>query len=409
MSVIDATSQPLSADAVTTSPATPRTSWRIPEIDGVRALAMLMVFTYHAWENGDAPRHMVHLLGREFNLFGMLGQFPAGVDLFMVLSGFCLFLPICKRVGAPVGWDWKDYARRRVQRIVPTYYVAILFATLLPYVLVILFHLLHQKANWQPLPSAKQYITHLTFTHTLFPDTWAGVCGAFWSLGLEAQFYLVFPLVIWAYAKYGIRVSAAMVVISVVYRVVASKLTDPGWTPQFLVGIFFLGRWMEFALGMLAAYTVAAYRRKDRTRPGWEGTLAITGGLGLYALATSPLVDSMWAFPARELLLGTAYAILMTALCITATPIRKLFASKPMVKLALFSYSLFLIHQPLAYYMSEMFKKVLHLGGEKRFLMLLTVGFAIIAGISYLFFLLFEKPFLPKHRELAPAPQPNAS
>ncbi len=408
MSAIETTSPVSMMEAVTISRTPPKLSWRIPEIDGVRALAMLMVFTYHVWENGDSPRHIIHLLGLNIDLFGMFNQFPAGVDMFMVLSGFCLFLPICKREGAPVGWDWKDYARRRVQRIVPTYYIAIMFATLLPYVLVVLFHLLHQKANWPPHPSAMQFLTHMTFTHTLFPGTWSGICGAFWSLGLEAQFYLVFPLVIWAYAKYGIRVTGAMVLISVLYRLIGAKIVDPSWTSQFLLGIFFLGRWMEFALGMLAAYTVAAYRRQDRTRAGWEGTLAIAGAVGLYALATSPLVNSLWAFPARELLLGIAYAVLMTALCITATPLRRLFASKPMVTLALFSYSLFLIHQPLAYYLSEMFKKVLHVGGEKRFLLLMSVGFLLIVGISYLFFLLFEKPFLPKRADAAPKPQEAA-
>ena len=403
------TSSPLGvAEAVEAYRTPPKISWRILEIDGVRALAMLMVFTYHIWENGDSPKHILPLFGLDIDLFGMFNQFPAGVDMFMVLSGFCLFLPVCKREGAPVGWDWKDYARRRVVRIVPTYYVAIMFSTLLPFVLVVLFHLLHQKANWPQVPSAMQFITHLTFTHTLFAGTWGGICGAFWSLGLEAQFYLVFPLVIWAYSKCGIRVTGAMMIVSVLYRIIGAKVVDGNWTSQFLMGIFFLGRWMEFALGMLAAYIVADYRRKERTLPGWQGTLAIAGALGLYLLATSPRVDPLWAFPAREFLLGTAYALLMTALCTTGTPLRRLFASKPMVTLALFSYSLFLIHQPLAYYLSEMFKKILHVEGEKRFLLLMTIGFLLICGISYVFFLLFEKPFLPKHSEAAAKPKATA-
>lgn len=221
-------------EAVTTYRVPKKISWRIPEIDGLRALAMLMVFTYHVWENAESPRHLIHILGLNIDLFGLFYQFPSGVDMFMVLSGFCLFLPICKRQSAPVDWDWKEYARRRVLRIVPTYYVAILFSTLLPYALVVLLHLLHQKANWPKYPSALQIVTHFTFTHTLFAETWGGICGAFWSLGLEAQFYLVFPLVIWAYTKYGIRVTGAMVLASVIYRMVGSKVVDGSWTSQFL-------------------------------------------------------------------------------------------------------------------------------------------------------------------------------
>src|ERR1700722_5741651 len=69
---------------------------RISSIDGLRALAMFMVFTFHVWEFGDNPPLTAHVAGTTFSLGHLLGSFPAGVDLFMVLSGFCLFWPLVK-------------------------------------------------------------------------------------------------------------------------------------------------------------------------------------------------------------------------------------------------------------------------------------------------------------------------
>ena len=384
----------------------PAISWHIPEVDGVRALAMLMIYVYHVWEFGGSPTKIVTLGGSTVDLFSPIGQFPSGVGLFMVLSGFCLFLPLCKSEEAVQKWHWKSYAVRRFRRIAPPYYAAIVYTVILPVVLTAFFRLLHQKANWQPVPSLWQFVTRFTFTHTLFLSTWSGISGSFWSLGLEAQFYAVFPLVVLGYKRYGLRFLAAMIGISIIYRIVANLVLPQtaGFEADqrpFLLSIFFLGRWLQFAAGMLTAYFVANYRRNALTWSGRQGAAALLAALLVYILAVSNLVGPVVFFPLRDILLAVAYMLLLTSVSISETPLRRFFNNKIIARFAFISYSVFLLHQTTAWYISELMRRLLHIPGEGRFYLLITVGFLLVLGISYVFFLIFERPFLSSHLKRA--------
>jgi len=220
------------------------------------------------------------IFGKPWDLFAAVSQFATGVQLFMVLSGFCLFWPLCKSADALAHWDWKEYGWRRLRRIVPPYYAAIIYAAVLPMVLVLIFRMLGMRANWQPMPTAWQLIAHLLFIHTLFPGTWAGITGAFWSLGLEAQFYVVFPLVIFAFRKWRFRVIAAMIVSSVLFRAIIGLVIPTQmkvW--EIVLSISFLAHWMQFATGMLVAWLVAKDWREGRERGVWTGAAGRAGAL----------------------------------------------------------------------------------------------------------------------------------
>ncbi len=385
-------------------------SWRVPAIDGVRALAMLMVYSYHVWQFAGSPSLNTGVLGASVNLFGAFHTFPAGVDLFMVLSGFCLFLPLCKSPSAVEKWDLRHYFVRRLRRIVPPYYAAIVYAVLLPQLLVILFRLLGQEAKWQTVPSFWQFFTHLFFIHTLFTQTWDGINGSFWSLGLEAQFYLAFPLVVLGYRKFKSNIFWMIIGMSVIYRILGSLIipSQAGSSTEFLYSIFFLGRWMQFALGMTAAWIVAQHWTSGLWRSPASGTWAIVSSLLLYGLAVSDTVAGVTLFPLRDLLLAVCYSAGIVALCITKTPVRALFDNKAIVGLGFISYSFFLIHQPTAWYISELLKKKLGLEGIGLFALLCSLGFLIVLAIAYAFFLVFERPFLSsKTIKENPGPSPE--
>ena len=196
-------------------PGTPTKSKRLPEIDGMRAMAALMVFTYHSWEGSNSPQ--LHPWHGSANFFAPIQFLNSGVDVFIVLSGLCLFLPYVQRTRP---WQTRAYATRRVWRIIPPYYAAIGFCTALPFALVIVYRLVGHPAHWQHLPSLFQYATHLTFTQTLFPSTWAGIQGAFWTIGLEAQLYVVFPFLVLAYRRWGLIAIWLAIASSLLYRVI---------------------------------------------------------------------------------------------------------------------------------------------------------------------------------------------
>jgi peptidoglycan/LPS O-acetylase OafA/YrhL len=356
----------------------------------------MMIFIFHAWDIADHPSLNVQLGGIQIDLLGRIDQLCSGVDLFMVLSGFCLFWPLCKSGDAISRWEWKAYVVRRVRRIVPPYYAAIIYTVAIPVVLVALFKLVGLAANPQPLPSARQVITHLLFIHTLFPDTWAGITGAFWSLGLEAQFYAVFPLVVIGFRRMGLGIAVAMIAVSVVYRICAGWMFADNPGAHFLASIFFLGRWMEFAFGMVAALAVAYHARRGILRPAWIGSCGLIASFVLCSLAGTEKSHLFTVvFPAWELLLSLGFAVGIVALCVTSTPMRIVFENRLVASLGFISYSVFLIHQPTIWYLSEFLRKLLGVESDLlRFVILCTAGFGIVLAISSVFFVLVEKPFL---------------
>jgi len=391
------------------APRDPAMTRRVPQIDGLRALGMLMVYCFHSWEFGGTPDLRVSLLGRETNVIGFLRNFGTGVDLFMVISGFCLFWPLCKSSEALRAWEPRKYFQHRVRRIVPPYYAAIAYAVLLPMLLVAIFHSLKIAANWQPIPSAWQLFTHFLFIHSLFPGTWNGITGAFWSLGLEAQFYLIFPLAVFAYRRAGVKAIWLMIIGSVLCRIVGGAVI-PSADWRFVLSISSVGRWMEFGFGMLAALAVAKYWREGRINGAVAGTAQVAASLILYILAVycaapRPGPD----VPLYELLLSAAFGLLIFALCTSRTPLAGLFGSRIATWLGGISYSIYLIHQPTAWYLSEFFKKELHIRGYADICLLTTAGLAIVVTVGYAFYLVFEKPSLTKPaREKADSATPTA-
>ena len=292
-------------------------------------------------------------------------------------------------------------------RILPAYLGSMVFVTLLPNFLVCIFKLAHIPAKWQQFPSFFQYLTHLTFTHTLFPSSWDGIQGVYWSLGLEAQLYVMFPLVVWGFRRMGISMLLPMIAVSLIYRAIGSNLLqDSGWTKNFLFSITFLGRWMEFGAGMFAAWIVN--KRRNSPLTALQGTSLCAGAILVYCLAVSRLFPDFGLFSLREVLLSISYASIAVAMCASRSSLRAVLENRVLTFLGLISYSIFLLHQNMMFYFSELMKKILHLDGEARYFVLITVGFAMTVVISYAFYLVLERPYLSA-RSKANVEQPSLS
>lgn len=297
-------------------------------IDGLRAFAALWVVLFHmgVYSGGG--------LGPGLDFIVRSGS--TGVSLFLVLSGLCLYLPYAG--GRSSRFTRDAFFRRRIKRLLPAYYVS----------LVILL-VLHAVANgrWGLLPYssselAMQGVTHATLTHQLFPETFYGLNGAYWSLGLEWELYLTLPLLVLAAVRFGLARTVIVVVgITVAYRLGLWALTatgqldaDGAWATVVLPNLF-LGRWAEFALGMLAA----EWFRTKGTRVG-PRQMVVALGAALLALL---LPDN----PLNHVLYGIFFFTLVCVVLAGGSPIARAFSWRPLVAVGVMSYSVYLVHQPI--------------------------------------------------------------
>lgn len=123
---------------------------RLAPIDGLRGVAAAMVVLFHVYLNTPQPDLGIVSAG--------FLSMQSGVDLFFVLSGFCLFYPYTKP-GA--SFAWLAFSVRRARRIFPTYYAALCTTILLPFLIVPMARwagLIAPEAQW---PAWEQLWTHL--------------------------------------------------------------------------------------------------------------------------------------------------------------------------------------------------------------------------------------------------------
>lgn len=168
---------------------------QIAALDGVRGLAIFAVLLIHLQQIGAVPArfHLVNVL---------MHSGWCGVDLFFVLSGFLITLGLL---------DSKDssnyfsaFYMRRVLRIFPLYYAVLIvamicsavFASYTPKVT-----LMSDALNGSLFPTQAGWVAHLLYVQNWWMP-WKepasqNILGHFWSLGIEEQFYLVWPLCVW--------------------------------------------------------------------------------------------------------------------------------------------------------------------------------------------------------------------
>ncbi|MGB7964369.1 MAG: acyltransferase [Propionicimonas sp.] len=304
-------------------------------IDGLRAVAALWVVLFHMRAATGA------VLWPGVDLVVRSGS--TGVSLFLVLSGLCLYLPYAG--GRSDRFRGSEFFRKRVRRLLPTYYVS-LAIVLAAYIVS------NGRLGFPSLSSsevAAQSITHVTMTHQLFPETFYGLNGGYWSLGLEWELYLTLPLLIILAVRFGLgRTVAGVFAVTAVYRLglfaaVQAGLLDPhGMWATVVLPNQFLGRWSEFALGMVAAELF----RTRRVRVGWPLALtAVTCALVALSFPDNPL---------NHMLYGILFFTLVSLVLAGDNPVAKVFSWRPLVAIGVMSYSLYLVHQPLLVVLSHL-------------------------------------------------------
>jgi peptidoglycan/LPS O-acetylase OafA/YrhL len=164
----------------------------------MRGAAALYVVCHHAVRQViTVGEHLNDPFYRLLQLLTFYGHYA--VDVFIVLSGYSLMLPVLAR--QQFGNVWIFYLRRTIRIVLP-YYAALLFSLLLIY----FFIGENDGSHWAKvaLPvTIDSILKHVLLIHQWFPEASSKINPAFWSVGVEYQIYFLFPLFYWAAIKIG--------------------------------------------------------------------------------------------------------------------------------------------------------------------------------------------------------------
>ena len=324
----------------------------IPAVDGLRGLAAGVIVIYHSFTESGLPEwRPLTLVGLNFNVLRPLHDGWAGVNLFLVLSGFCLFWPLARDPYRPQR-SYGAFVRRRARRILPAYYFSLL-AVPAAVASIRFAGLLRSNASDDLPNTVFDVLSHVALLHGLFPQTTISWNSVTWSLGLEWTWYLMFPVVAAAALRFGmLRALAACAIICIIFHLVVWSAMTYGLAPSptrydDMVLIFRanpLARLFEFCLGMTCAWFIA-----KRTPPAGIGWAAAGGSvLLLFAGHVATPLQGHTFLPVRFWLYGFAASLLVVASVASGRrTLGRALTSGPLRRLGECSYSLYLLHLPI--------------------------------------------------------------
>lgn len=373
----------------------PRPRNAIDELDGLRAIAILLVLLRHAarpfWSETEP---LLPVFGWDAGVLLMNGWM--GVDLFFVLSGFLITTHICRRYGGRLTRAGvKDYLTRRVLRIVPAYYAVLLVAVL---GLIPLYHV-------DDAALGIRIVYHMLFLQDYLP---ANIVVVFWSLGVEEKFYLLSPFVLMAVfwlrrrrLQYGAL--AALVLLPIVFRY-QTYVSHPEIV-QYEDFFAVFRSPFHLTFDGLAAGMLCSLIYQDRQRIGWimrpRGANAIfwLGAAVVVWLACSgALLDEISVFD--KVFLGTALCVGMSGVLlglVCGGGPRALFRQSVLFFFSKISYSLYLVHLMLIPGVLVLVRSAAGfetLSAGAQFVIFLPVFATISITASLVLHYAVEKPFL---------------
>ena len=351
---------------------------RILEIDGLRAVAVVGVLFGHVWGFGCGA---VGLMIGPFDLNRALSVFGTGVDLFFVISGFCIYLAFISNSATLTLATYKAFIMRRALRIYPAYFAAVLFAA---------FVWMLQAKSFPVM----QVLEHLVFVQTLVKDG-NQLAAPFWSLAAEWHFYLVLPVLIAAARTFGfMRTLFAAALLSVCARAFDDAAVR-SWDMQLPA------RLSEFVLGI----AVARLFLTRQPLPWWlRGSKGAFFGFAVMLLGRILLTEQALTSEFREVVyalnstvLACGYSMILWNVIGSDSVVAALLRSSPMQFIGRISYSFYLWHWfPGLWIAGAVFGSI---GNPSYAPIVATLtALPVIAGISWCSYQLLEVPYFAGRR-----------
>jgi len=356
-------------------------------LDGIRGLAALYVVVNHVFLRAFPGYPVDH--APFWAAWLIYGRFA--VVVFIVLSGFSLALSPARRGWRPDAIS--SFARRRALRILPAYWAALAFSLAVAWLVV--------PQPGHGVPDGTSVLANGLLVQNIVPAHSPN--AAFWSMAVEAQLYLLFPLLLLMVRRRGAIVMVAVVTlvvaaVGVVGPHVAHLDTFVIQSPPDLAALF--------AVGIVGAGIVSA----GPARRSWPWPW-ISLAAAVPVLATIWWQGSVWTLDHLywvDLALGPAIACLLAGLATgRPAPLLRALHTRPMRSLGSCSYSLYLIHAPIVAIVCERIVAGRVRPGVPAFLVSLALVLPLTIAFARLFAAVFEIPFQRRRAPAATAPPPH--
>ncbi|SMY06874.1 acyltransferase family protein [Flavimaricola marinus] len=305
----------ISTSKTSNGPTGPHLTYR-PEIDGLRAIAVLAVVLYH------------------FGVPGLPGGF-VGVDVFFVISGFLIGGLLWSEIQSSGRIDLKRFYLRRIRRLAPAYFAMVALSTVFAALVLLPFEF---RDYAKSLIAATVWLSNVQFWREAgYFDASADVKILLhtWSLSVEEQFYVVLPFALLALGMVRKATVPALIALWAL-----SLWGCIALTPSQPVSTFFLFpfRAWELLTGVLLA--IALQTRALRF-PAW------VSGAGLVLVIGSILLVQTAGFPGWQAMFPVAGSAMLLANAGRNDPVNKALGHPAPVFVGLISYSLYLWHWPV--------------------------------------------------------------
>ena len=360
------------------------TKSRILGIDALRGIAAFLVLLFHVFGSGTLyaldrwrPDAVVQNIAQIVPAYGY-----CGVYLFFVISGFCIHLRWAKVFAndptSHLDVGFLQFWKRRWIRLYPAYMAAIIL------------YLVWLQYNGRLSVDgffAWDMISHVLMIHNLDGRTVFSMNGVFWTLAIEEQLYLLYFILLMLRKRFGWAITLSICIsMRFVWLVISFAVTRyGGFELPFNEGS--LANWWIWAMG---AYAVESYFGIKRL-PEWCYSLSLSGlflllaAMAHFAMQAYPAVKAAtWTAMAFEpLLWGAGFFFLINRATrrdkAAATVGWRHFVVAKWAFIGIFSYSLYLVHEVVIGVMN----------GRNAWLVT-----AVSLVFAYLFFLIFERPFM---------------
>jgi len=398
-------------------------------VDGLRAIAAMSIVVVHVWAF-SMPGHA--LLGSAHRVADTISSLQVGVTLFFTLSGFLLYRPFAAAIARhrphmPI----RAYLRNRALRIVPAYWTILILACLV-------FAAASVRGTTGELGVGRlnplSFVQAALLMQDYHPTTVVIGIGPAWSLAVEVVFYLLLPLLVLAAARAARAVDGRS-------RRVLILLAPPllllliGLSGKHVAGHVLPGSpsdgyeanwhsvversfWAQadlFSFGMMIAVVHTEVVDGRLRLPAWWRRLALAAGLIVFLPCAWTIHQGELSYLLQSTGEAFGIALLFSTVMIPrddgqSSRAVRLLETKPLVQIGLVSYSLFLWHVPVIFWLEH--HGLLFGGGWDALALNLMITIGVAGGLSVATYRFVELPALrqkrPTRSSTAVVPAPAA-